>query len=209
MVSTLVHQLRQYKSARFFTGFTRLLLAVGFFIPGLKKVLGIPFTLLPTSDPVGYFFDAFFQAHEFYVAVGLAQVVAAILLVVPRTATLGAVLYFPVILNITIITWSIDFTGTKWITLFMCLACTFLLVWDYDRLKGLLPIKERRIQPARILWRTPIFLFAALGILGYASMAIINLANVWVHFGGLGFVGAAVCGALGGGLVALHVRFMP
>ena len=136
-----------------FTAFTRVLLAVGFIPPGLKKLTGEPFTQLPVSHPVGYFFDAFFQATEFYVFVGLAQVVAALLLLWPRTATLGAVLYFPIILNIAVVTVAIGFQGTWLITILMTLACLWLLVWDYDRLKAILPSRRAGgagVQRARI-----------------------------------------------------------
>ena len=85
------------------TAVTRLLLALSFIPSGLTKVVGRPFTSLPTSNPVGYFFDAFFQAHEFYVFIGIAQLAAAILLLIPRTATIGALLYFPIALNIAVI----------------------------------------------------------------------------------------------------------
>jgi hypothetical protein len=142
MLDALHARAVQSRNLQRFTAFTRVLLAVGFLPPGLKKVLGHPFTVLPTSHPVGYFFDAFFQAEAFYVFVGLCQVAAALLLLVPRTATLGAVLYFPLILTITVVTWSIGFVGTKWVTLLMTLACLWLLLWDYDRLCALLPFKR-------------------------------------------------------------------
>jgi hypothetical protein len=62
----------------------------------------------------------------------------AALLLIPRTATLGALLYFPVILNIFIITVSLRFTGTWAITGLMLLANLFLVCWDYDKWKGIL-----------------------------------------------------------------------
>ena len=42
--------------------FFRILLAAGFIPPGLQKVVGHRFTSLGVDTPVGYFFDAFFQA---------------------------------------------------------------------------------------------------------------------------------------------------
>ncbi|HET9450006.1 MAG TPA: hypothetical protein VFO83_03955 [Aggregicoccus sp.] len=122
-----------------FAAMTRGLLAVGFILPSLPKLMGKPFTQLPTTHPVGYFFDAFFQAGGYYSFVGVAQLLAGALLLFRRTATLGAVLYFPIVLNIFVINVAIDFEGTKVVTGFMLLACAFLLCWDYDRWKALVP----------------------------------------------------------------------
>ena len=69
------------------------------------KILGQPFTALPSTDPVGYFFAGFFSAHGYFR--GVAQWVAAGLLLIPRTATPGALLYLPIIVNIFVITMAI------------------------------------------------------------------------------------------------------
>lgn len=55
----------------------------------------------------------------------------------PRTATIGALVYFPLILNIFVITVSLHFRGTPFITGLMLLASIYLLCWDYDKLKHL------------------------------------------------------------------------
>ena len=98
--------------AQAFTVFTRTLLAVGFIAPGLTKVLGDRFhnpEILTEETAIGTFFEAFFQAPEFYAFVGLAQVLAALLLLIPRTALLGAMIYLPIIANIFAITVSLNF----------------------------------------------------------------------------------------------------
>jgi hypothetical protein len=61
----------------------------------------------------------------------------ALLLLIPRTALLGAILYLPIILNICVLTYAIRFEGTR-IATFMLLANLFLLFWDYARLKYVL-----------------------------------------------------------------------
>ena len=66
---------------------------------------------------------------------------AALLLIIPRTALLGAVIYFPIILNICVLTYAVRFEGTRIATL-MLLANLFLLVWDYDRLSHVLPFRR-------------------------------------------------------------------
>ena len=70
-----------------------------------------------------------------------AQVIIALLLLIPRTALLGALMYFPIILNICILTYAVRFEGTR-ITTFMLLANLYLLCWDYDRIKYILPFKQ-------------------------------------------------------------------
>ena len=51
---------------RVFTVTVRVLLALAFVPSGLVKIMGEPFTTLPMSDPVGYFFAGFFSARGYY-----------------------------------------------------------------------------------------------------------------------------------------------
>ena len=118
-----------------FTWMTRILLAIGFLPSGLKKALGQRFTLLGTDNPVGFFFEALYQTGVYWNFIGAAQLLAGLLLVIPRTTTLGAIIYFPIILNIFIITVSMHFQGTPFITGMMLLGSIYLLVWDFAKLK--------------------------------------------------------------------------
>lgn len=120
-----------------FTWMTRALLALGFLPSGLTKVLGNRFTQLGVDNPVGFFFEALYLSGFYWNFIGAAQLAAALLLLIPRTATLGALVYFPIILNIFLITVSMDFRGTPVITGLMLLGSTYLLCWDFDRLKHL------------------------------------------------------------------------
>lgn len=123
---------------RRFTVCTRILLALGFVPSGITKVLGNRFTILGLDNPVGFFFEALYRTGFYWRFLGLCQLAAALLLLIPRTATLGALLYFPLILNIFVITVSLRFQGTPVITGLMLLANIYLLCWDYDKLKQLL-----------------------------------------------------------------------
>lgn len=117
---------------------TRLLLALGFTPSGWTKLSGHRFTTLPISNPVGFIFEALFQTGWYWNFLGAVQLLAAILLLVPRTTTLGAVIYFPIIVNIFLLTLSMNFRGTPVITGMMLLGSVFLLCWDYHRLKHIL-----------------------------------------------------------------------
>jgi hypothetical protein len=130
---------------------TRLLLAVGFLPTGVVKLLGRPFTTISLESPVGLFFHVLHQSGVYWTFLGLMQVLAAVLILVPRTAPLGAALFFPIILNIFVITVGVGFTGTPWITAPMVLASLLLLCWDYHRFEGLL-FAPRRAEPA---WVAP------------------------------------------------------
>jgi uncharacterized membrane protein YphA (DoxX/SURF4 family) len=122
---------------RWFTVTTRLLLALGFTPSGLTKLLGNRFTILGPETPVGFFFEALYRSGFYWNFIGACQLMAALLLLIPRTATLGALVYFPLILNIFVITVSLHFTGTPVITGLMLLASIYLLCWDADKLKPL------------------------------------------------------------------------
>ncbi len=142
-----------------FADFTRVLLAVGFFAPGLNKLMGLPFTTLALDHPVGSFFDALYQTGFYYRFIGAAQVLAAILVLFRRTSTLGALLFFLITLNVFVVTISVPFgVGTPIVTGLMFLGSLFLVCWDYDKVKPLIPfpdfsvVKEQnisaRIQPS-------------------------------------------------------------
>ncbi len=104
------------------------------FLPtGLVKATGQRFTTLPTSNPVGFFFEAMYQTGPYWHFIGVAQVVAAVLLLIPATATLGAVLFLPIGASIFLITWGVGFGNTVFITGGMLLAVVYLVCWDGDR----------------------------------------------------------------------------
>ncbi|MEZ4416861.1 MAG: DoxX family protein [Gemmatimonadota bacterium] len=135
---------------------SRILLAVGFIPPSITKILGHRFTSLGLDTPVGYFFDALHRTGAWWQFIGWSQFTAGVLLLIPATATVGAVLFFPIILNIFVITVAVGFTGTPFVTGPMLLAAFFLLCWDYDRLKPMVWPTSRRDTPPLVLTRVEI-----------------------------------------------------
>ena len=117
-----------------FTLMNRLLLFMAFFPTGLVKASGQRFTTMPIDTPVGFFFEAMFQTGAYWYFIGIMQMVAAVCLIIPATATLGALLFLPIIVSIVFVTWGIGFEGTTWITAGMLLANIYLLAWDADRI---------------------------------------------------------------------------
>ncbi|HTQ64089.1 MAG TPA: hypothetical protein VMI12_04790 [Puia sp.] len=164
---------------RYFTVFCRLVLALAFIISGIVKIKGERFAAgLSSNHPLGHYFDALYQTGYYYSFIGLAQVIIAVLLLIPRTALLGALMYFPIILNICVLTYAVRFEGTRAAT-FMLLANLYLLCWDYDRIKYILPFKQFR-ESGHSESEKPIskkfpFLFFGSVIATIAVVIVINL----------------------------------
>jgi hypothetical protein len=129
-----------------FAVFCRYALAAGFIPSGYVKIIGERFTALSSNNPLGHYFDALHLTGYYYTFIGVAQIVTAILLIIPRTSVLGALMYFPIILNIGVLTYATRFEGTRIVT-FMILASLFLLCWNYDRLKPILSWRPLRQAP--------------------------------------------------------------
>ena len=162
----------QNRLLQIFTAFTRVLLAIGFIPPSIKKIMNEPFTILPDSHPVGHYFNALYQTGFYYQFIGWAQLIAAILLLFPRTAHLGALMFFPIILNIAVLTSSVGFQGTWIITILMSLAAFYLVCWDFDRLKPILFLhreKKATIFKNELIWLP--LLFAVGGVSAYVFLA--------------------------------------
>lgn len=151
------HRIRTEPLLYRFTLGTRILLAIGFIPTGIVKILGLRFSLLSTETEVGAFFEILYQSGPYWQFLGLAQVLAGIFVLIRATSVVGAVMFFGIILNIFLITVSYDFNFTPVVTGPMLLAATWLLLWDYDRLRGLLTTKPvtEAIPPELLLSGTP------------------------------------------------------
>ncbi|WP_375445863.1 DoxX family protein [uncultured Fibrella sp.] len=132
---------RQNRWLQYFTVFVRIALAAGFLPSGLVKIMGERFTSLSVNHPMGNYLEALHHTGYYYTFIGFAQVMAAILLLIPRTVLLGAVLYFPIILNICILSLAVRFDGSLLTSPLMVLANLYLLCWHYDRLKYIFPVE--------------------------------------------------------------------
>jgi uncharacterized membrane protein YphA (DoxX/SURF4 family) len=123
---------------RYFTVCCRIGLAMGFLPSGFVKIMGERFTDLSNNHPMGHYLEALHHTGYYYTFIGILQVTAALLLLIPRTATIGALLYFPIILNICILSIAVRFDGSMLSSPLMVLANLYLLCWDYDKLKALI-----------------------------------------------------------------------
>jgi len=175
LLANLEHFYNEYKRnqwLRYFAVFCRVALALGFIPSGIVKITGERFTGLPSNHPLGHYFDALYLTGFYYTFIGVSQLTVALLLLIPRTALLGAILYFPIILNICVLAYATRFEGTR-ITTLMVLADLYLLCWDYARLKYVLP-------------------FASSGEVGTTPNQKRSRNFPWVFFGGVVAVVTAV-----------------
>jgi uncharacterized membrane protein YphA (DoxX/SURF4 family) len=138
------HAARSDRRLQWFAWFNRVALAVAFLPSGLTKILGNRFTILGLDNPVGFFFEAMYRTGIYWRFIGAAQLLAALLILLPRTHALGALLYFTIAVNIFLITVGIGFQGTWVITGMMVLASLYLVCWHYDAWKRVLFSQQPR-----------------------------------------------------------------
>ncbi|HEX8251074.1 MAG TPA: hypothetical protein VF599_23065 [Pyrinomonadaceae bacterium] len=130
-----------------FSIFCRVALAAGFFPAGMVKIMDERFASgLSVNHPMGHYLEALHYTGYYYTFIGVVQVAAAIMLLIPRTVTLGAFLYFPIILNICILTYAVRFDGSLFTAPLMTLANLYLLGWNYEKWKYILPFNRQAID---------------------------------------------------------------
>jgi uncharacterized membrane protein YphA (DoxX/SURF4 family) len=113
---------------------TRFVLAILFVPTGLRKLLGIPFSR--GFEPwAAFFFDALYAAGPYWRFLGLCEVAAGLLLLIPRLAFLGALMYAAIATNLLVIGISLDMLPDVIIsTSVMLLASIALILWDWPKL---------------------------------------------------------------------------
>lgn len=176
---------RQNLWLHYFSIFTRIVLAIGFIPAGFVKIYGERFASgLSVIHPMGHYLEALHFTGYYYTFIGVAQVLAGLLLLIPRTVLLGALLYFPIILNICILSFAVRFDGSLLTSPLMVMANLFLFFWHYDRLKFILPFKsasltsglvEHRAVDKKFPWK--FFMIGA--ILFFAVVASVITMNTF------------------------------
>lgn len=127
----------------YFSIFCRLTLAFAFIVAGMVKIVGERFASgLSINHPMGAYLEALHHTGYYYTFIGIVQVAAAILLIIPRTITLGALIYFPIIVNIWVLSFAVRFEGSIVTSPLMVLANLYILFWNYDRIKYIFSIKK-------------------------------------------------------------------
>lgn len=121
-----------------FTLGVKILLALGFIPTGAVKLAGLRFaTNLDITSGAGELFEILFQSGYYWAFLGLAQVLAAILILWERTAAIGSILFLAIISNIFLITISYEFSYTPVVSFLILLASLWLVFWEWHRIRYL------------------------------------------------------------------------
>lgn len=142
----VIDYFKKFLFIKLFVIYLRYLIGFAFIFASIIKIKGEQFTSIPPTEPVGYFFEAMYQSGFYWNFLGWAQLIAGSLLMSQRFSTIGALAFFPIILNVCLITISVNFgTGTPVITTLMLLGTVFLILWDYKKL-GILFKQDHQIK---------------------------------------------------------------
>ncbi|WP_206093780.1 hypothetical protein [Paludifilum halophilum] len=120
---------------------TRVYLGIIFLIYGAAKIHPGQFhhgdfvfdSTKDTPFELVWYFFGYSLVYTLFIALG--EIVAAILLIIPRTATLGAVCLLPISVNIAVINFCYDVKGMGPFTLFLSVLCLWLLFMDRKKLQ--------------------------------------------------------------------------
>lgn len=187
-----MNRLKSFFLAQIFIIYTRYLIGGAFVFSSIIKIKGKRFTTNSQEDaPLGsamHFFETLYQTGGYWQFIGWAQVLAGFLLMTQRYAKLGAVVNFPILLNVFVITISMDFGGTPVITGLMLAANLMLLIWHWGELRSLinLPYKpeSKDQEENKTLWAiTGVLLFSFTA--GYRLLVDFYDPFFWF---GLGFI---------------------
>ncbi len=132
----------------------RLFLGIIFFTAGMAKLTqnfpGIigPVWLEEKLAPHGLGLYARFIAWS--------QLVIGLLLLSQRFATLGALLLFPMLLNIWVVTISLEWRGTPYVNAVLLILNGMLLLWDSHKLKFLFSNQSEGLREIPIKRKSPI-----------------------------------------------------
>lgn len=152
-----------YDACRLFLGLTFLTSGIGKFY-GDSGLMG-PGWLFERLRPYGL--------ESYGVFIALSELVVGYLLLVRRFATMGAVILFPILLNILVLVIILHWQGTPYVVSVFLLMNGYLLIYDFHKLKFLV---SEEVGPLRSLpiirrnWRLDV---------AYAVGLFFLLANVY------------------------------
>jgi len=143
MIARLVQRARRQRWLNVAVVNLRFLIGFAFVPAALKKLLDQPFT-----DPANHgrfhdFLHGFYATGWFYSFVGVVQLTAATLLCTQRFATLGAVIALPVLTAIVAFCWSTQVYPTATVATLMWLGTLGLVMWDYEKWRGIFARDDR------------------------------------------------------------------
>ena len=167
-----MNRLKSIFIAQIFIIYTRYLIGVAFVFACIIKIKGKRFTTYSHEDaPIGstmHFFEVLYQTGLYWQFIGWAQLLAGFFLMTQRYAKLGAVLNLPIILNVFVITISMEFGGTPVITGLMLKANLLLIVWHWGELRSLVNLPYLAAAPD-LEENKPIWAITGLLLFGFTA----------------------------------------
>jgi hypothetical protein len=141
----IINQIQKKKWLIYFVIYLRYLIGGAMVFSSIVKIKGLRFTtadgILAPINSANHFFETLYQSGLYWQFLGWSQLIAGLILMTQRYATLGALVLFPIIVNIFVITLSYYFAGTPIITGLLLLANIFLILWVYQKYLPLFSVK--------------------------------------------------------------------
>ncbi len=139
LLEKFVFRLKALKHFQIFTILVRYLLGAAFVWASILKIKGVRFAPEPSEnipiESLAHFLEALYRFSFYWYFIGWGQLIAGFLMMSQAFSSVGAVVYFPIMLNIFIITLSFQSPEILTITSLMLLGNIYLLLWDWNRLK--------------------------------------------------------------------------
>lgn len=183
-----MNRLKSLFLAQLFIIYTRYLIGGAFVFACIIKIKGKRFTTYSQEDaPLGsamHFFEVLYQTGLYWQFIGWAQLLTGFLLMTQRFAKLGAVANFPIILNVFVITISMEFGGTPVITGLMLAANLLLIAWHWGELRSLVNLPHQSASPDAEE-NKPIWAIAGLLLFGFTAgyRMLFDFYNPFLWFG--------------------------
>lgn len=173
----------QFKKFYFFQVLTvviRYLLGSAFVWASILKIKGIRFTpKTGEHDPIhslSHLLESMYRSGFFWQFIGWGQLFAGFLLMSQIFSTLGAVIFFPQILIIFILTTYFQSSGILLVSSLMLLANLYLLVWDWNKLKFVVLYKPGHYVDQQTTFSESKY-WIYTGILLFAAIVVFRLLN--------------------------------
>ena len=116
--------------------------------------------------------------------IAASQILVGLLLLTQRFATLGAILLFPMLLDIFMVTVSLEWQGTPYVNFVLLVLIGWLLAYDYHKLKFILfeqtePLKRMPLR-RKSIYADAIWALALVGIGASVPLSYWHLEAAWI-----------------------------
>ena len=138
-LNKIIFKFRQLKVFQILTILVRYALGTAFVYASILKIRGVRFT--PGSgenapiNSLPHLLESMYRSGFYWSFVGWGQLIAGFLMMSHFLSSLGAVVYFPIMLNIFILTTSFQSPMILAVSTLMLLGNVYLLLWDWNKVQ--------------------------------------------------------------------------